>query len=319
MQALVYAKSNVSLKRNHPAPKASKGELLLKVLRASVCQTDLEIIKGYMQFEGVLGHEFVGEVIEGSPKWRGRRVVSEINCVCGQCDMCRSGVANHCRARSVMGIDGRDGCFAEMVVVPERNCHLIPDAITDDEAVFVEPLAAAYQTLHQVHVEPRMRVAVLGAGRLGLLMAQVLLPTKCDLMVISRSESKLSFCDKKGIRGTLLADLLAKTEYDLVIDCTGSPDGLDLAMKLTRPRGKIVLKTTTAAAGHTNMTPLVVNEIALLGSRCGPFPEAINALARKEIDVLSMISRTFPLSKAPAALDAAADPNTIKVLIDTTS
>jgi threonine dehydrogenase-like Zn-dependent dehydrogenase len=315
MRAIVYDGKKVSLRRKYPDPKPGKGELLVEVTHAGICSTDLEIARGYMRFSGVLGHEFVGRVVAGPQAWRGKRVVSDINCVCGKCDMCRSGMANHCRKRTVIGLNGRDGCFADYIVVPERNCHLIPEAVSDEEAVFVEPLAAAYQSLHQVPIEPRMRVAVLGAGRLGLLVAQVLAATQCRLEVISRNSEKLSFCDKKGIRTIPLDELLPKADRDVVIDCTGSSDGLALALRLVRPRGTIVMKTTTADAGQINLTPLVVNEIVLLGSRCGPFPEAINALARKEIDVLSMISRTFPLARGLEALRAAESPQCIKVLL----
>ncbi len=315
MEAIVYDGKKVSLRRKYPDPKARKGELLIEVLQAGICRTDLEIARGYMRFNGVLGHEFVGQVVAGSHAWRGKRVVAEVNCLCGRCDMCRSGMANHCRKRTVLGMDGRDGCFAQFITVPERNCHVVPDAVGDEEAVFVEPLAAAYQALHQVPIEPRMRVAVLGAGRLGLLMAQVIATTQCRLEVISRSPEKLSFCDKKGIRTVPLDELLPKADRDVVIDCTGSAQGFELAMKLVRPRGIIILKTTTVDAGQINLSPLVVNEVTVRGSRCGPFPEAVNALARKEIDVLSMISKTYPLTKGLDALRAAESPSNIKVLL----
>jgi len=315
MRAIVYKGGKVSVKRSQPDPKPGKGDLLIEVRQAGICRTDLEIVKGYMDFEGVMGHEFVGDVVGGPREWRGKRVVAEINCVCEKCEMCRSGMANHCSRRTVIGINGRDGCFAERITVPIRNCHSLPDAVSDEAAVFVEPLAAAYQTIHQVAIEPRMKVAVLGAGRLGLLMAQVLATTDCQLEVIGRHSDKLLFCDKKGIRTTLLKELLPRADRDVVVECTGSPAGLELAMKLVRPRGTIVLKTTLAEAAAINTTPLVINELTLLGSRCGPFPEAINALARKQIDVLSMISKTFPLSKGLEALRAASDAHNIKVLL----
>ncbi|MFQ6048888.1 MAG: zinc-binding dehydrogenase, partial [Phycisphaerae bacterium] len=270
---------------------------------------------GYMHFRGVMGHEFVGRVVSGPARWRQKRVAVEINCVCGRCDMCRSGMASHCRRRTVIGIDGRDGCFADLIAVPERNCHLLPEVISDEEAVFIEPLAAAYQVVRQVRIEPRTRVAVVGAGRLGLLVAQVLATTGCRLEVISRSPDKLGFCEKKGIQTTLVRDLVPKADRDVVVECSGASGGLELAMKLVRPRGTIVLKSTTTGDGQVNLAPLVISEVTLLGSRCGPFPEAINALARKQIDVLSMISKTYNLAKGLDALEAASDPRNIKVLL----
>ena len=315
MRAIVYNGSKVSVRRTQPDPKPGRDELLIEVCEAGICRTDLEIARGYMDFEGVMGHEFVGQVVSGPRDWRGQRVVAEINCVCEKCEMCRSGMANHCPRRTVIGISGRDGCFAERITMPIRNCHILPDAVSDDEAVFVEPLAAAYQTIHQVAIEPRMKVAVLGAGRLGLLMAQVLAGTECHLEVIGRNPEKLLFCDKKGIRTTPLKELVPRADRDVVVECTGSPSGLELAMKLVRPRGTIVVKTTLAKAAPVNLTPMVIGEVTLLGSRCGPFPEAINALARKQIDVLSMISKTFPLSKGLEALRAASNAQNIKVLL----
>ncbi|MBN1344775.1 MAG: alcohol dehydrogenase catalytic domain-containing protein [Phycisphaerae bacterium] len=314
MLGLVYD-GKLAVRRNLPQPDPPKGEALIQVALAGICSTDLEITKGYMGFTGVLGHEFVGTVVRGSRRWEGRRVVGEINCVCERCDMCRSGMSNHCRHRTVLGIAGRDGCFAEMIALPERNLHEVPETVGDEEAVFVEPLAAAFQVVKQVRIEPRMRVAVLGSGRLGLLVAQVLARTGCRLHVVGRNEKTLSFCDKKGIQTVLVDDLVPKKDYDVAVECTGAPAGFELASQLVRPRGQIVLKSTYAAESRINLTPLVVDEIELLGSRCGPFPDALSALARKEIDVLSMISRALPLSRAIEAMEIAADPQNLKVLL----
>ncbi len=314
MLALVYD-DKLALRKNAPDPTPPKGEALIKVSYAGVCRTDIEITRGYMGFTGVLGHEFVGTVVSGSRRWEGKRVVGEINCVCERCDMCRSGMSNHCRHRTVMGIQGRDGCFAEFVVLPERNLHEVPDAVGDEEAVFVEPLAAALQVTKQVNIEQRMRVAVLGSGRLGLLVAQVLAQAGCRLIVVGRNPHTLSFCEKKGIQTVPVDELVPKKDHDVVVECTGDPAGLELAMQVARPGGRIVLKSTYAANGRIYLTPLVVDEIRLQGSRCGPFADAIAALARKQIDVLSMVGRALPLTKGLEAVQLAEDPNVIKVLL----
>ena len=296
-------------------PQPGKGEVLIAVHLAGICATDLEITRGYMDFEGVLGHEFVGTVISGSRHLKGKRVVSEINCVCGKCPLCQSGLSTHCKNRTVVGIAGRDGCFAESIAVPENNLHEVPDTLSDDEAVFVEPVAAAIQITKQVPVEPRMQVAVLGSGRLGLLVAQVLRTTGCRLELVGRNPDSLLVGEKKGIQSTPVGELVPRADRDLVVECTGGPQGLELAMRLVRPRGTILLKSTYARGQPINLAPLVINEIELRGSRCGPFPEAIKMLARKQIDVLTMISKRFPLDCGPEALQAAADPRYIKVLL----
>lgn len=268
-----------------------------------------------MDFSGVLGHEAVGTVVGGSSAWQGKRVVFEINCVCRKCDMCLAGLAGHCRRRDVIGIRERDGCFADLVAVPERNLHLIPDVISDEEAVFVEPLAAAYQVITQSTFDERMNVSVVGSGRLGLLVAQVLAGTKCKLTVVGRNPDKLLLCEKKGIQAIHVDELVTREDRDVVVECTGAPEGLGIAMQLVRPRGTIVLKSTHAGGGSPNLAPIVVNEVTLLGSRCGPFPEAINALARQAVDVRSMISRTFPIEQAAEAFEASQSPQNVKILL----
>lgn len=298
-----------------PEPTAAPGEVLIRVRLAGICATDLELIKGYAGFEGVLGHEFVGVVASKHSPLAGKRVAGEINCVCGKCDMCNRGLSPHCRRRTVVGISGRGGAFAELLALPERNCHVVPDSVTDEEAVFVEPLAAAFQMLRQVKIDTKTSVAVLGTGRLGLLVAQVFASTNCRLTAIGRNPRTLGFLDRRRIRTGLASELTQWNDQDVVIDCTGSPEGLPLALRLVRPRGTIVMKTTCHGAAPVDLSPLVVNEVTLLGSRCGPFGEALAALARKEIDVRSMISRTMPLAEGVSALQAAADPQNIKVLL----
>lgn len=314
MRAMVVESGRVTV-RDVPAPVPGKDEVLVKIHVAGICGTDLEILKGYAAFQGIPGHEFVGTVVGGSSELSGKRVVAEINCVCGRCDMCHSGLSTHCRRRTVLGISGRPGVFAEYVTVPARNCLEVPASVTDEEAVFVEPLAAAFQIIRQVKIEPRMNVAVLGTGRLGLLAAQVLAGTGCRLTAIGRNPKTLAFLDRKRIRSVAVADLAQFNDHDLVVDCTGSPDGLPLALRLVRPRGKIVLKTTCKTGAAVDLTPVVVDEITILGSRCGPFGDALAALAQKQIEVVSLITRRMPLADGPKALELAADPEHIKILL----
>ena len=314
MRAVVFDKT-LRFEPNQPDPQPGGGECLIRVHLAGICATDLHITAGYMDFTGILGHEMVGTVVGGSPAWQGKRVTSEINCVCRKCDMCLSGLSNHCRTRSVMGILGRDGCFADFVVVPELNLHEVPDAVLDEEAVFVEPLAAAYQVLAQVPIESNMSVSVVGPGRLGILVAQVVATTGCKLNVVGRNPKKLLLCEKKGIQGVHLDALVPRRDRDIVIECSGSPAGLELALQLVRPRGTIVLKSTYAGLADIDLSAVVVDEIRVIGSRCGPFPEALNALARQAVDVRSMISRVFVIDKAIEAFAAAADPENVKVLL----
>lgn len=314
MKAIYYSDS-LKFDQSYPEPKPAPGEVLVAVKLAGICATDLEIVRGYMSFRGVLGHEFVGTVVKGPRTWKNKRVVAEINCICGKCEMCQRGLANHCRRRTVIGIAGRDGAFAELIAVPERNLHVIPDAVSDEQAVFVEPLAAAFQVIKQCPIEKRMRVAVVGPGRLGSLVAQVLQSTGCDLEVFGQTELTLRFCEKRGIRATPVSDVMPRGDRDVVVECSGSPDGFELAMKLLRPRGTMVLKSTYAKPKPLDMSPIVINELIVLGSRCGPFPDAINALACRQIDVESMISRQLPLGRGLEAFELAADPRHMKVLL----
>ncbi|GMU22971.1 MAG: L-threonine 3-dehydrogenase [Phycisphaerae bacterium] len=314
MNALRFDKT-LQFDPQHPDPAPAAGEALIAVRLAGICATDLEITRGYMGFAGVLGHEFVGTVIKGSRAWKGKRVVGEINCVCRRCDLCQRGLSTHCRKRTVIGIQGRDGAFADLIAVPEHNLHEVPEALRDEQAVFVEPLAAAYQVVKQCPIERRMRVAVIGSGRLGLLVAQVLKACGCQLEVVGRNELTLNFCDKKGIQSTPVSELIPHADRDVVVECTGSPDGFALAARMVRPRGTLVLKSTYAGDAPLDLAPIVINEVNLLGSRCGPFPEAISALARGDIDVESLISRQLPLARGLEAFEMADDPRYIKVLL----
>jgi threonine dehydrogenase-like Zn-dependent dehydrogenase len=315
MRALVFDKSLAfDPRRANPAP--ADGDSLIKVRQAGICATDLEITKGYMNFRGVLGHEFVGEVVESPDKnLVGQRVCGEINIVCGRCDLCLSGLSSHCRNRSVLGILNHDGAFAEFVRLPSINLHVVPKNVDDDQAVFVEPLAAACQVLKQVNFDDRKWVTVLGDGRLGLLVAQVLRNAGCPVRVIGKHPEKLEICQKWQIRSRALSEITPRHDQDVVIDCTGSAGGFELAMQLVRPRGTIVLKSTAAAGKPMNLAPLVIDEIQVIGSRCGPFREALRALAEKQIDVASLIHRRMKLDQGVEAMELAARPGVLKVLI----
>lgn len=314
MNALVF-KDGLRFDTQYPEPSAGDGEVLVAVRLAGICATDLEIVKGYMGFTGALGHEFVGTVVGGPRQWRDKRVVAEINCVCSTCSMCQRGLSNHCRRRTVLGIAGRDGAFADVVAVPERNLHTVSDSLTDEQAVFVEPLAAAFQVIKQCPIDKNMKVAVVGSGRLGLLVAQVLRTTGCRLEVVGRNPLTLGFCDRKGIQTTPISEVVPKADRDVVVECSGSPEGFDLAAGLVRPRGTLVLKSTYAHSAPLNLASVVINEVNVLGSRCGPFPDAIKALARGDIDVETMVSRTLPLNEGVQAFRLADDPRHIKVLL----
>jgi threonine dehydrogenase-like Zn-dependent dehydrogenase len=315
MRALVFDKT-LSFQARHPEPPPTSGDTLVRVRQAGICSTDLEIVKGYMNFRGVLGHEFVGEVISSPNKdLVGQRVCGEINIVCGRCDLCLSGLSNHCRNRSVLGILDHDGAFAEMLRLPAVNLHLIPKNVDDDSAIFVEPLAAAFQILKQIQIDSRKWVTVLGDGRLGLLVAQVLRDAGCPVRVIGKHPEKLALCEKWQIRSRPLADIVPRHDQDIVVDCTGSAAGIELAIQMVRPRGTIVLKSTVAAGKALNLAPVVIDEINIVGSRCGPFREAIRALAEKRIDVTSLIYRRMKLEQGVEAMNLAGRPGVLKVLL----
>jgi threonine dehydrogenase-like Zn-dependent dehydrogenase len=316
VRALFFDQS-LSLRPRHPEPAPIDGDTLLRVVQAGVCATDLEITKGYMGFRGVLGHEFVAEVVSSPNKdLVGQRVVGEINVVCGRCDLCLSGLSSHCRNRSVVGIQNHDGAFADFLRLPAVNLHALPRSVDNDAAVFVEPLAASFQILKQVPtLDAKKWVTVLGDGRLGLLAAQVLRDAGCPVRVIGKHADKLALCEKWSIRARSLADIAPRHDQDVVVDCTGSAAGFELAMQMVRPRGTIVLKSTAAAGKALNLAPLVIDEINVVGSRCGPFREAIRALAEKRIDVASLIHRRMRLDQGAEAVELAARPGVLKVLI----
>ncbi len=317
MRALVFDQS-LSFDPRRPDPVVADGDALLRVRQAGICATDLEITRGYMGYRGVLGHEFVADVVSApDPKLVGKRVVGEINCVCGQCDLCRTGLSTHCRSRTVLGIQNHDGAFADLVRLPAANLHVLPDAVDDDAAVFVEPLAAAFQIVRQLGPGDGTRwVTVLGDGRLGLLCGQVLRNAGYPVRLVGRHAAKLALCEKWGLHARSVQDAVPRHDQDVVVDCTGSAAGLERALAMVRPRGTIVLKSTVAPGGPAvNLAPIVIDEITVLGSRCGPFPDAVAALAQRQVDVLSLIHRRIRLEQGVEAMAVAARPGVLKVLL----
>lgn len=316
MKALVFS-DGIEWREDFPQPAPQRNEALVRVLMAGICNTDIEIIKGYMGFSGILGHEFVGRVDEvngSAPDLMGKRVVAEINCGCGDCDFCRQDLSRHCQARSVVGIQGRDGCFTEYVTVPLQNLHGVPEGVEDESAVFCEPLAAALEIQEQISIRPEDRILVLGDGKLGLLIALSLRHISPYLTLAGRFRSKLNIAAEKGIHTRLHPDL-GSGLYDIVVEATGTFTGFETAMQKVRPRGTIVLKSTVAARNALNLAPLVINEITVVGSRCGPFPAALQAL-RDDIDVRPLISAVYPFDKALDALARAQEPEALKILLD---
>jgi threonine dehydrogenase-like Zn-dependent dehydrogenase len=307
--------------REVPPPRASSTEALIRVLQAGICNTDIEITRGYHQFHGILGHEFVGIVEQTpDPHWRGRRVVGEINCACHQCDLCRRSLEKHCRNRSVLGIVNRPGALAEFCALPLENLHEVPDEIPNDEAVFVEPLAAACEILEQVTVLPDDRLCVVGDGKLAQLIVRVLARQGEALLAIGKHERNLDRMAGCGARVMLLAAVERKREqlagrFDIVVEATGSPSGFQTALMLVRPRGTVVLKSTYHGALSLDAAPLVVNEIRVVGSRCGPFRTALEKLQRQEVEVSSLISARYPLARGLDAFEKAQKSGTLKVLV----
>jgi threonine dehydrogenase-like Zn-dependent dehydrogenase len=300
-------------------PQPRDDEALIRIRTAGICNTDLEITRGYKGFSGILGHEFVGEVVDCRVGgWTGARVCGEINIACGTCSLCRSGLSTHCERREVLGILHHDGVFAEYAVLPVRNLHKIPATLSDDVAVFVEPVAAAYEVLQQVRIDRGMRAVVLGDGKLGLLCAQVVASAGADVLLLGKHEEKLQLARALGLPAQL-ADHAGELRAKLVIEATGSPTGLQRAIAIVEPRGTIVLKTTTSARIAADLSAIVVNEITVVGSRCGPFLDAIDGLNDGRVEVLPLISERYVLTDAVHAMERAAQPGVLKVLIDVAS
>jgi len=293
--------------------EARPDEVAVDVLEAGICETDLQLCRGYMGFRGILGHEFVG--IARSGRYAGQRVVGEINCACRVCTVCRSGLPTHCPERTVVGILNHDGAFADTVLIPEHNLHPVPETLSTSTAVFVEPVAAACRIIEQLAVAGR-RTAVLGDGRLGNLCAQVLRHHGADVHVVGKHPAKLELLKQLRIPAVLLSDLQCDRSCDIVVDCTGSPAGLETALQLVRPCGTVVLKTTVAADQSLHMAPFVIDEITLLGSRCGPFDAALQLLEADVVQVAPLVSARYPLEQAVAAFERASRKDVLKVLLE---
>ncbi|SFI35592.1 MDR/zinc-dependent alcohol dehydrogenase-like family protein [Planctomicrobium piriforme] len=313
MRAVVLTEDGLEF-RGDCIPATLPGQVPIRVLTAGICETDLQLFRGYMGFRGVLGHEFVGVAEAG--KFVGQRVAGEINCACDRCETCRAGLRTHCPHRTVLGILNQDGAFADRVWLPEANLHPIPDNVSNDAAVFVEPLAAAFQIPAQLNLKGFRDIVVLGDGRLGNLCAQVLALHGRDPLVIGKHDEKLSLLQKLGIRIRRVDENQTARQADLVVDCTGSASGFADACRLVRPRGTIVLKTTVAGTTGPNLAPVVIDEINVIGSRCGPFPPAIAALTNGDIEVTSLITGRYPIEQAVAAFEQAQRKGQLKVLID---
>jgi threonine dehydrogenase-like Zn-dependent dehydrogenase len=330
MRALVQTASGLRLERDLPPPAKATGEALIRVTRAGICNTDVEIVRGYLNFRGILGHEFVGVVEEvygeaaraHAAHLIGQRVVGEINAAChrADCPACSAGMPTHCPNRTTLGIVDRDGAFADEVTLPVENLRAVPDEVTDDEAVFVEPLAANFEIAEQLHLRPTDRVLILGDGKMGQLAAQVLALSGCAVTVVGKHADKLALAARSGARTLLLeaaTDLVADAaqRVDLVVECTGSNSGLALALRLVRPRGTVILKSTVADKSTLDLAPIVIDEIRVQGSRCGPFEPALRALRNKRLDVTPLISASYPLDDGLTAFDHAQRPGALKVLL----
>jgi threonine dehydrogenase-like Zn-dependent dehydrogenase len=314
MLALRRSASGIALEERDP-PVRRSGEALLRVRMAGICNTDLELARGYMDFDGVLGHEFVADVVEcDHAAWRGTRVAGEINLACGACTQCQRGLGRHCQQRSVLGILGKDGAFAEYVTLPLENLHRVPDGLSDQAACFIEPIAACYEITEQIQLEKYAQIAVLGDGKLGLLVALVLAERGATPVLVGKHERKLALARQHGIATAELTTLARKT-FDLVVEATGSPSGLQQAITLLAPRGTLVLKSTYHGMLRLDAAPLVIDEITLIGSRCGPFAPAIAALAHRTLAPETLIDAVFPLADAEHALAKAAEPGVLKVIL----
>ncbi|HEX4949133.1 MAG TPA: alcohol dehydrogenase catalytic domain-containing protein [Blastocatellia bacterium] len=299
-----------------PVPQRT-GEALVRVTTAGICNTDLEIVRGYANFNGTLGHEFVG-VVENSPDVSqiGSRVVGEINAGCGQCELCQAGDPRHCAHRTVLGIVGRDGAFAEYLTLPAVNLLKVPDSVSDHQAVFTEPLAAACEILDQVTITPQQHVAVIGDGKLGQLIARVLATTGCALQLIGKHAEKLQLAAAAGIATLQLSQVESARQFDVVVEASGAAAGLQLALQLVKPRGTIVLKSTFHGAVTLDTSRIVVDEISLIGSRCGRFDKALALLATGQVKVEPLIAAEYALAESLVAMHHASQAGTLKVLLN---
>jgi threonine dehydrogenase-like Zn-dependent dehydrogenase len=313
MKALWLENNRLDL-REVPEP-ARFGEALIRIRVAGICSTDLELVKGYYPFKGIPGHEFIGEVVAADERsWIGQRVVGEINISCGNCEQCLNGRPTHCENRTTLGITKRNGTFAEFTTLPIANLHRVPASVPDEMAVFTEPLAAALEIQQQVHVQPTDRVLVVGAGRLGQLIAQTLALTGCDLHVVARHAYQQKILVERGIRIIAEKDI-QPWRWDIVVEATGSAGGFSLARRAIRPRGTLVMKSTYKGEISVNFSSIVVDEVNIVGSRCGPFEPALRLMEKGQVDPSVLIAAEFRLGEALSAFERAAQPGILKVLV----
>lgn len=320
MKALRF--ENNQLKLADVAKPIKELEAVVRVLKSGICNTDLEIVRGYAGFSGTLGHEFVGvvEAAADAPQLVGKRVVGEINAGCGRCEKCLQGDARHCPDRTVLGIVGRDGAHAKFLNLPSRNFLEVPDSVSDEQAVFVEPLAAAFGITEQVSIETDTKVAVIGDGKLGNLCAQSLSLKSRNVVLVGKHKAKLALIKQRNIEGILLEDALKlKNFFDVVVEASGSESGFNLALDLLKPRGKLVLKSTFHGAAKWQAWRVVVDEITIVGSRCGRFQPALDLLENKSVDVESLISEEFSLKDGVKAMSRAGQKGVMKVLLSMTN
>ena len=330
MRALVRRETGLVLDHTYPKPNLVNGEALIRVLLAGICNTDLEIVRGYLDFQGILGHEFVGiveAVHEGSgasvPRSLiGKRVVGEINAACSRpdCYYCQRGMPTHCPERTTLGIVNRDGAFAEYLTLPIANLHLVPENVSNEEAVFVEPLAANFEILEQVHLKPTDSVVILGDGKMGQLAAQVLTLSGCEVIMVGKHEEKLALAAQRGVSTYVLKDATQFSldhgrRVDMVVECSGSAQGLEIALRLVRPRGTLILKSTVADSSTLHLAPIVIDEIRVQGSRCGPFAPALRALNQHLLDVRPLLSADYSLDEGLEAFRYAGEKGVLKVLV----
>lgn len=322
MKAIIFD-NGLKLDKNYPKPKPRNGEALIRIKLAGICNTDHEITKGYMDYAGVLGHEFVGVVEEinstkeEDKKWIGKRVVAEISYGCNdpECEWCAKKNYRHCPNRHTMGIWGKDGCFAEYLRMPINVLFEVPKNVPDEQAVFVEPLAAACEITEQLHIEPMYKVLVLGDGKLGLTTALALHAQNLDVLLVGKHKNKLDIAEKQGVKTQLLDEFKHEKIYDVVVEATGTAGGFETSMALTKPRGTLVLKSTVATGKELNLAPIVIDEITVLGSRCGQFPPALRLLENNRINFKPMISGIYSIDNAIKAFEANKAKDSIKILI----
>ena len=320
MKAIVFD-NELKLVNDYQKPSPKPGEALIKTIMTGICNTDLEITKGYMGYKGVLGHEFVGEVVEVGSEcdfdWVGKRVVGEINCGCDDDTWCAKDLARHCPNRQTLGIWKKDGCFSEYFTLPVKNLLEVPKTLSDEEATFIEPVAAAMEIVEQLHIKPADKVALLGDGKLGLCISLVLSALNIDIVHIGKHDNKLQISRNANVKTKMLSELLPEDNksFDIVIEATGSTGGFETSLSLVKPRGVLVLKSTIAAKEGINLAPVVVDEITILGSRCGQFAPALRLMGAKKLDIKPLISEVYPVDKALEAFEKNKQKDILKVLL----